>query len=112
MHRNEKKRRKQKDHCLISVEDNGIGVEEKYFEYIFEPFKTLESRHIHDSAGLGLAISRKILHSLGGSIDVTSNQGRGSVFNIRLKTDQVNQDTKLVDTFKPQVQEPNPTALY
>jgi len=72
----------------------------------------LEGRHIHDSAGLGLAISKKIVNTLGGSIQVTSNQGKGSVFNIRLKIDPFIQNEKLVESFKPQVQEPSSAAIY
>jgi len=46
---------------LFTVKDNGIGIEEKYHEYIFKPFKTLENKSKNKSSGLGLAICSKII---------------------------------------------------
>ncbi len=72
----------QEGHLLLSVADNGIGIDNQYFDYIFEPLKTLESKHLYDSAGLGLAICKKIILFLKGTIDVASNEDSGSVFTI------------------------------
>ncbi len=77
---------------LISVEDNGIGIQEQYFDYIFEPFKTLESRHIHNSAGLGLSICKKIIIALGGDISVSSEIDKGSTFRISLHMSAANNE--------------------
>ena len=73
---------KQNGHLMLHVKDNGIGIEEQYLDYVFEPFKTLGSRDIHNSAGLGLAICKKVVLALGGEISVTSTVGSGSVFTI------------------------------
>lgn len=73
------------DLLTISVADNGIGIDEQYLDYIFEPFKTLESRHAHNSTGLGLAICKKIVLALDGDIKVVSKLGSGSVFHITFK---------------------------
>ena len=66
----------------IEITDNGIGIAEKYFEYIFEPFKTLKSRSEFNSAGLGLSISKKIIDALGGKIKMESDPQNGTKFHL------------------------------
>ena len=72
----------------ITIEDNGIGIDEKFFDYVFEPFKTIGSRHTHNSAGLGLAICKKIVVALGGKITITSEVNKGSTFHILFKNEK------------------------
>lgn len=70
----------------VAVRDNGIGIEEKYLEKIFERFfrvKNDKTRHI-TGTGLGLAIVKGIVESLGGSIAVESRPGQGSTFTVLL----------------------------
>ena len=62
----------------FSITDNGIGIEEKYFEKIFKIFQYLEARE--DSTGIGLAIVKKVVQSLGGEIWLESVYGEGSTF--------------------------------
>ena len=69
----------------IYVEDNGIGFDESNLDKIFKPFQRLHGKDSHYSGmGIGLAICHKILESHGGSITARSEQGKGSIFTIRL----------------------------
>lgn len=68
----------------FEVKDNGIGVEEKYLDYIFEAFKTIESKSSNNSSGLGLSICKGIAEKIGGEIWAESEAGKGSSFFIRL----------------------------
>jgi len=70
----------------IQVRDNGIGIREEDQEVIFDQFCQLK-RHSdpeHRGAGLGLYISKKLVEAYGGSIRVSSAEGKGSVFSFTL----------------------------
>jgi two-component system, LuxR family, sensor kinase FixL len=68
----------------ITVEDNGIGFDEKYTDLIFKPFKRLSSGTGGEGIGMGLAICRKIVDLHGGTITAESKPGKGSTFLIHL----------------------------
>jgi signal transduction histidine kinase len=59
----------------LSVTDNGPGIEEKYFDKIFQIFQTLRSRDEFESTGIGLTIVKKIIENNGGTISVDSTPG-------------------------------------
>jgi light-regulated signal transduction histidine kinase (bacteriophytochrome) len=79
-----------KSRCLensfleITVEDNGIGFDEKYVEKIFQPFERLHGRNEYEGTGMGLAICKKIVEFYGGTIDAKSEVGKGTQFIVTL----------------------------
>ncbi|WP_053002373.1 sensor histidine kinase [Kordia jejudonensis] len=64
----------------FSIRDNGPGIEEKYFNKIFELFQKLQVETEVDSVGIGLALVKKIIERNGGEIFVESEIGKGTTF--------------------------------
>ncbi len=71
-----------KDSVSISVSDTGSGISEDIIDRIFDPFFTTKPTGV--GAGLGLSICHRIAEEHGGTIDVKSSPGEGSVFTIKL----------------------------
>jgi signal transduction histidine kinase len=70
---------RQDGQAVIEVADTGCGIPAERLETIFEDFATTKRRGL----GLGLAISKKIVEQLGGTIEVTSEVGLGTTFTLR-----------------------------
>ena len=70
--------------CRISVQDNGIGVDEEHIDRIFSLFQRLHGRSEYEGVGMGLAICRKIVERHGGTITAKSRPGEGTAFIITL----------------------------
>ena len=71
------------DRCVYCVEDNGVGIDPKHQEIIFELFHRLDP-HASDGEGLGLTIVRQILGRMDGEVWVESRPGVGSRFYVAL----------------------------
>lgn len=76
----------QGEYLKISVRDSGPGIPEEQQSLAFQPFEQLvpnESKS-QPGIGLGLALVREMVNALGGSIDVSSRQGGGACFTVRV----------------------------
>lgn len=73
--------------CFV-VSDTGIGMSREYLEHIFEPFTQesdgMSARTTYQGTGLGMTITKKLIDSMGGTIEIESEQGKGSVFTVVL----------------------------
>lgn len=76
---------KEKDNTIVSVEDNGIGMNKDELKEVFSPFVRLHSSQEYEGTGLGLSIVHKIIEKHNGNINVESKEGKGTKFNIQLK---------------------------
>ncbi|MCI9276792.1 MAG: response regulator [Lachnospiraceae bacterium] len=82
-----KQRSKQYEHILIQVEDDGYGMTPEYLKTIFDAFTRAENSTTNkvQGTGLGMAITKNIVELMGGSINVSSEVGKGSLFEVELE---------------------------
>jgi signal transduction histidine kinase len=74
--------RREGDHVIVSVADDGCGIPPHLLDRIFDPFFT--TKPVGVGTGLGLGIAHQIVTSHGGEIQVESTPGIGTVFRVRL----------------------------
>jgi len=85
-----------RDRIIVTVKDNGIGMDDEFQKVIFEPF-TQEGRDDSSEkrgSGLGLAIVKKIVDAFGGTITVSSRVNEGTEFKMTMEFDYVVDDKR------------------
>ena len=82
-----KQRSSQYERIRIEVEDDGYGMTPEYLETIFDAFTRAENSTTNkvQGTGLGMAITKSIVELMGGTIEVSSEVGRGSLFRVELE---------------------------
>ena len=76
----------QKEYCLITISDNGIGFDKNFSTKIFELFEKLHGKEEYAGTGIGLAIVKKIVENHNGIIIATGEPNKGATFNIYIPT--------------------------
>ena len=84
----------------FTVSDTGIGMSEEFLGHLFEEFSREKTSTVSktEGTGLGLSIAKRITDLMGGRIDVTSEQGKGSVFTLTLPL-RVMTESEVAETF-------------
>ena len=69
---------------MVEVEDTGIGIAEEYKEVIFEPFRQASEglNRKFEGTGLGLALVKKYMSLIGGTVSLNSEPNEGSTFTL------------------------------
>jgi PAS domain S-box-containing protein len=70
----------QKCEWLISVKDNGIGIDPNYHAKVFQLFQRLHTKTEYSGSGIGLSLCKKIIEDLKGKIWIESEEGKGCTF--------------------------------
>lgn len=73
---------KTKESFNLLFKDNGIGIDEKYHELIFQYFKRLHNANEYKGTGLGLGLCKKIISNYDGLVDIDSIEGVGTTFTL------------------------------
>ena len=75
----------EKDHFVVKVNDNGMGIAEKDLQHVFEPFfRGAMAEHMVDGVGIGLTVARDMAMAMDGEVSATSVKGQGSCFVVSL----------------------------
>ena len=73
----------------ISISDNGIGISEQNLPKVFQMFKRLDDR---SGDGLGLSLVQKQVERLGGKVDISSNEGEGTMISFTLPVKEMERE--------------------
>jgi light-regulated signal transduction histidine kinase (bacteriophytochrome) len=80
------------EQCELTIQDNGIGFDEKYLDKIFAVFQRLHGRNEFEGTGVGLAVCRRITDRHGGTITAKSKPGEGAAFIITVPVRHPNKE--------------------
>jgi PAS domain S-box-containing protein len=72
------------DRWVVSVRDEGVGIEPADQQRVFEVFQSLQNRRDHHGTGIGLALCKRIVERHGGDVRVESEPGEGATFSVSL----------------------------
>ncbi|OYP35173.1 chemotaxis protein CheB [Rhodopirellula sp. MGV] len=78
--------KREADHFTISVSDDGCGIAEEMLPQLFQPFCQADDTSVrkHEGTGLGLTITKQLVHQMNGEISVSSRLNEGATFTVRL----------------------------
>jgi signal transduction histidine kinase len=81
----------------IVVADNGIGITPEIQSRLFQPFVQVDNSatRVQEGTGLGLAITQKLAQAMGGSVELDSAPGKGSIFTLTINADLTDQPPKM-----------------
>jgi CheY-like chemotaxis protein/HPt (histidine-containing phosphotransfer) domain-containing protein len=81
----------------FEIQDTGMGIDRDKMKDIFEPFVQADSTVTRKfgGTGLGLAISKRIAEALGGTVDVSSERGKGSIFTLEIDAGPIEPGTMI-----------------
>ncbi|TQF66898.1 hybrid sensor histidine kinase/response regulator [Pseudoalteromonas luteoviolacea] len=87
------------DHFIFVIKDTGIGMSESEMERVFKPFEQADTTTTRrfGGTGLGLCISKNLAQLLGGDVEVTSEQGNGSIFSISIAANHQTENIEWID---------------
>ena len=94
------------DKIQFYVKDTGIGLSKDKKKVIFDRFRQVEESHTrkYGGAGIGLAISKELVHLLGGEIEIESKEGEGTLFSFCLPyKPESNKKTNFINNNKPEL---------